>query len=298
MDPTQLLISRYIDGELTDEEIAQLAAALQTDAASIDQLVFTSFIHAQLSNWMDQQGEQDPETAKAFDRNEHLNAMNGSPAQSPADDLKQVSSRTTPPPIGRARQRLFSFGMLAAALLIAASISVVVYVIGSRPVIVGQVTEATGCKWAASTGGKAVGTLLESGTDLELIEGSAVITFASGAKVLLEGPTSLHLNSAMEVRLDRGHIAAKVPRQAVGFAVTSSLARFVDLGTAFSLSLRGEKSFELYVFEGLVELQLDERFGQAVHQPVRVAQVHAVSFDVKTGDVATRRFEEGKKMPF
>lgn len=298
MDNTQLLISRYIDGELTDEEIAQLAAALQTDVASVDQLVFTSFIHAQLSNWMDQHGEQDPETATALDQNERLNKRNGSPAPSSADDFKQVSSQATPRYIGRARQRLFSFGALAAALMIAASISVVAYVVASRPVIVGQVTDATGCKWGASMGGKGVGTLLESGTDLELIEGSVVITFASGAKVLLEGPTSLHLNSAMEVRLGRGRIAAKVPRQAVGFAVTSSLARFVDLGTAFSLSLRAEKSFELYVFEGLVELQLDERFGQAVHQPVRVAQIHAVSFDVKSGDVATLHFEDGKKMPF
>jgi ferric-dicitrate binding protein FerR (iron transport regulator) len=298
MDNIQLLISRYIDGELADEEIAQLATALQVDVASIDHLVFTSFIHAQLSNWMDQHGEQDPEAATAFDRNERLNTRNGLPALSPVDDLKHVASRNAPSHIGRVRQRLFSFSALAAVLLIAASISAVAYVIASRPVIVGQVTDSTGCKWGASTGGKGVGTLLISGTDLDLIEGSAVITFSSGAKVFLEGPTSLRLDSAMEVRLDRGHIAAKVPRQAVGFAVSSSLARFVDLGTAFSLSLRNEKSFELHVFEGLVELQLDERFGQAVHQPVRVAQIHAVTFDVKKGDVATLQFEDGKKMPF
>ena len=146
---------------------------------------------------MDQHGEQDPETATALDRNERLNTMNGSPAQSPADNLKQVSPRTTPPPIGRVRRRLFSLGMLAAVLLIAASISVVAYVIASRPVIVGQVTDATGCKWAASTGGKGVGTLLESGVDLELIE-ARCHNFASAQRSLLEGPTSLHLNSAMK----------------------------------------------------------------------------------------------------
>jgi hypothetical protein len=242
---------------------------------------------------MDQHGEQDRES-----EHDLLNTMNGSAAQSPAGEHQQVSSQATPPNIDRARRRLFSFGVLAAALMIAASISAVAYVIASRPVIVGQVTDATACKWGASTGGKGVGTLLESGTDLELIEGSAVITFASGAKVFLEGPTSLRLDSAKEIRLDRGRIASKVPRQAVGFTVTSSLARFVDLGTAFTLTLRAEKSFELHVFEGLVELQLDERFGQAVHQPVRIAEVHAVSFDVKAGDIATLHFEDGKKMPF
>src|SRR2546421_9741801 len=104
MDNIQLLISRYIDGELADEEIAELAAALQIDAASIDQLVFTSFIHAQLSNWMDQHGERDPESGTAFDRNERLNTRNGSPAPSPADDFKQASSRAAPPHIARARR--------------------------------------------------------------------------------------------------------------------------------------------------------------------------------------------------
>jgi hypothetical protein len=72
----------------------------------------------------------------------------------------------------------------------------------------------------------------------------------------------------------------------------------VDLGTAFTLSLKSEKSFELYVFEGLVELQLDERFGAAAHQPVRVAQVHALSFDVSSGDVAPMKFAQGTSMPF
>jgi hypothetical protein len=200
--------------------------------------------------------------------------------------------------ITRAKQRFFSFGALAAMLVIAASISMVAYVLASRPHYVGQLTEATGCKWGSSPVGIGLGTFLKNGQDLELVTGKAVITLESGAKVYLEGPTSLHLDSRNEIRLIDGRIAAKVPRQAIGFAVTSSLARFVDLGTAFTLNLRAEKSFELDVFEGLVELRLDERFGEAVHQPVRVAEIHAVSFDVQSGDIAALPFQEGKNMPF
>jgi ferric-dicitrate binding protein FerR (iron transport regulator) len=114
----------------------------------------------------------------------------------------------------------------------------------------------------------------------------------------LEGPTSFRLSSANELQLQSGRIAAKVPRQAVGFTVTNSLGRIVDLGTAFTLSLKAEKSFELYVFEGLVELQLDERFGAAAHQPVRVAQIHALSFDVNSGDISPIEFKPGTSMPF
>ena len=95
-----------------------------------------------------------------------------------------------------------------------------------------------------------------------------------------------------------GRIAAKVPRQATGFTVTSTLARIVDIGTEFSLKLEAEKSFELHVFEGLVELQLDKKFGEAVHKPAYVAAVHAVAFDTTSGDISTLDFEPGKKMPF
>jgi hypothetical protein len=45
-------------------------------------------------------------------------------------------------------------------------------------------------------------------------------------------------------------------------------------------------------------LTLDERFGEAAQQPLRVAEVRAVSFDVESGDVAALHFQEGKKMPF
>jgi ferric-dicitrate binding protein FerR (iron transport regulator) len=125
-----------------------------------------------------------------------------------------------------------------------------------------------------------------------------VITFASGVKLLVEGPTSLKLESASNVRLIDGRVAAKVPRHAVGFAVTSTLARVVDLGTQFSLSLHAEKSFDLHVFEGLVELQLDKRFGEAVHKPAYVSAIHAVTFDVAAGDIKNIEFEPGKQMPF
>ena len=164
--------------------------------------------------------------------------------------------------------------------------------------IVAQLTDATDCRWGGSQSEIPAGSFLQDGQELELVRGNAVITFESGSKVLLEGPTSLRLDSATEAHLHNGRIAAKVPIQARGFTVTSTLARFVDLGTQFTLSLAAEKSFELHVFEGLVELQLDERFGEAAHQPLRVPEVRAYSFDVEVGNVAPMHFQEGKDMPF
>ena len=58
MSNVRLLISRYLDGELAEDEVAKLTAMLETDAAAVDALVSSSFIHAQLLHWMDQESDQ------------------------------------------------------------------------------------------------------------------------------------------------------------------------------------------------------------------------------------------------
>jgi hypothetical protein len=297
MTSIPLLISRYLDGELPDEEISELAKALETDVESVDRLVFTSLIHAQLLNWMDQQSEERDGFIASDDR-ESLESVDWSATKLPNVESDRKGARGATAFMRGARRHVFSFSTLAAALFIAASVALVAYVISTRPQHVGQLTDATGCRWRNLPADFGVGAFLSSRQDLELLEGRAVITFASGAKLLLEGPTLLHLTSASEIRLVSGRIAAKVPRQAIGFTVTSSLARIVDLGTQFSFALRPEQSFELHVFEGLVELQLDKRFGAAVQKPAYVSAVHAVTFDVNDTDIKAIEFEEGKIMPF
>jgi hypothetical protein len=296
MNDTRLLISRYLDGELTDDEVAILAASLERDSAEVNVLVFTSFLHAQLLDWMDQSHERD----RAASAMEVVRASQASDS----DDMSIVSiaprstARSERPSAGKIRRRLSSLGLIAASLAIAASILTVAFVVGQRPVIVGQLTDAVNCKWHTAPAGMQVGTLLEAEQDLVLLEGTAVITFASGAKLHLEGPASVEILSPGEVRVINGHIAAKVPRQAIGFAIDTSLARIIDLGTAFTLSLDAEESFRLDVFEGLVEVKLNDRFGTAAQRPVRVAEIHAVKFDVRSADVAPAPFVAGSAMPF
>jgi len=301
MDRVERLISDFLDGELAEPEATRLATLLHSDPVALHQFVVNSFVHFQLLDWMDQQHMPDQTMSEAFPGHDVTVGSTGWSATAATLDTSSSSRHFLgfrPTGAAQIRQRLHSFGALAAALLVAASIAVVVYVTAARPVFVGQLTDAAGCRWAASQPDVPVGTLLQKGQSLELIQGRAVITFSSGAKVHLEGPAALRLDSAIEVHLSNGRLAAKVPRQAVGFAVTSSLANFVDLGTAFALHLDAEKSFELHVFEGLVEVRLDERFGSAARHPVRVADVQAVSFDVKSDDVGPLHFQEGKQMPF
>jgi hypothetical protein len=295
MNNTRLLISRYLDGELTENEIAELGATLELDAAEVNVLIFTSFLHAQLLDWMDQSRERNY-AASAMHVVRSAQASARDDTSFPAEVARSEASPGGPRR-DNFRRRSYSLSFVTASLVVAASILVMAFM-GSRPVIVGQLTDAMNCDWGAAPAGMQVGTLLEVEQDLVLLKGSAVITFSSGAKLHLEGPASVRIVSPDEVRVVNGRVAAKVPRQAIGFTVDTSLARIVDLGTAFTLSLEAEKAFRLDVFEGLVEVKLDDRFGSAAQRPVRVAEIHAVKFDVQSADIAPAPFVAGSAMPF
>jgi ferric-dicitrate binding protein FerR (iron transport regulator) len=190
------------------------------------------------------------------------------------------------------------FAGLAALLLVGSTLSVAAYRLASRPVIVGQLTQATNSRWHASQPDIAVGSLLNSGQELRLAEGTALITFVSGAQVLMEAPAAIRLDQVKLAHLHDGRIAVRVPTPAMGFTITTGLADFIDLGTEFTLNLQADKSFDIFVFEGLVELRLAERFGRAARQPLRAPEVTAYHFDVDSADIEKLHFTEGLDMPF
>jgi ferric-dicitrate binding protein FerR (iron transport regulator) len=301
MDDLQLTISRFLDGELTDDETCQLAQALHTNVEALDQFLLSNYIHYQLLDWMDQERIPDHAAGKLLAAEEltgqEVGVASGRSSRiSPGLEISSSNGRSRR--TNAARSWLRSWGAIAATLVVAACIGSVAYLYATRPVYVGLLSDATNCNWGTTNRGLAVGAMLESGEQLELVKGNAVITFSSGAKLMLEGPTTLEIVSPMEVRLTAGFVAAKVPRQAVNFKVDTSLARFVDLGTEFTLDLKADKAFVLHVFEGMVEVRVDERFGKAAQRPARISDVHAVSFDVTSDDIKPYDFQPGKKMPF
>jgi hypothetical protein len=298
MDTIQQLISGYLDNELSDSEAEQLASALTTNVSLVDEFVIDAVIHTQLLDLMDEKLLQERVIGEVVS-DDAGGELLPQPLTMAFDNWPMSASSRVPRGSGFRRwTHLQRWGTLAAALLVAATFSALGYVVFPRPAYVGTLTEASDARWGVAPPGIAVGTFLEDGQELELITGNAVITFSSGAKLYLEGPTTLQVDSPKDIRLVSGRIAAKVPRPAVGFTVQSALAEFVDLGTEFELQLSPQKSFQLHVYEGLVEVRLDERFGSAAKRPARIAEVRAVTFDVTKGDVETLPFKEGKEMPF
>ncbi len=285
MEKDSQLISDYLDGVLDDAGLARLSELLRSDPAMLDQFVLDSFIHSQLHDWMHVRQLRDELLADAF-RDPELDNCSFA---AELDDHPHV------PASGASRRRWLALSAgLAATLLIAGSIFTAAY-FASRPAIVAQLTQADNCHWDANSNSLTAGALLQAGQPLQLKSGRAMLTFASGAQFVLEGPATAELVSASEVNLHAGRAGAQVPTQAIGFTVATPIAKFVDLGTEFVVALEPTHSVSLQVFDGLVEMRLPAHAARAAEK-LRISEGSAVHFDAATFDVAAIPYDEEQRI--
>lgn len=108
--------------------------------------------------------------------------------------------------------------------------------------------------WGDCTLPTAAGGELGPGT-LRLTAGLATLRFASGAKVIMEGPAVFELIDPMTARLHSGIVVSDVPKAAYGFAIRTPSVVAVDHGTRFLTRVSDDGSTTvLDVLEGEVEL--------------------------------------------
>jgi hypothetical protein len=119
---------------------------------------------------------------------------------------------------------------------------------------VARLMRTVGCKWADGAA-PTPGAFLAREQRLELVEGLAEIVFHSGARVVLQGPSTFELESGNAGRLDVGRLVGKVCPDAVGFAVQTPVARIVDLGTEFGVLVEETGPIEVHCFVGAVEVE-------------------------------------------
>lgn len=123
-----------------------------------------------------------------------------------------------------------------------------------QPAAIATISGDKACKWGAGTLPTEVGARLTRGR-LRLAEGIAQIVFDSGAEVRLEGPADLELLSRDKCILHTGRLVAKVPHKAIGFVVDTPTAVLKDLGTEFGVNVKDEKTADVQVFDGIVDVQ-------------------------------------------
>ena len=92
-----------------------------------------------------------------------------------------------------------------------------------------KLTAAADCLWAEGSAVTKEGACLLPGQAVKLTAGLAEITFASGAKVILQGPASLEIESSKAATLRNGRMTADVPDDLAGFRIRTSAAEILSL---------------------------------------------------------------------
>lgn len=170
------------------------------------------------------------------------------------------------------RQRRWVPLALAASVALLAGAALIIYSILQQPSValiessnelLGTVSEtrdegvavfidALNVEWSGDRK-PAVGSALPPGK-YELRNGVAQLEFHSSARMSLEGPATLNIDSAFGVSLLEGTLRAYVPQHARGFSVSTSHVKVVDYGTDFTVTVSAGIA-RVQVVEGEVELQ-------------------------------------------
>ncbi len=140
---------------------------------------------------------------------------------------------------------------LCAAIISTAAAILVFLMVASSPVRlpVAMLTDSIDAQWQMKKNIPANGDILRQGT-LMLTDGLAEITFDYGARVIVEGPAELQLESAGKMSLLWGRAYATVPEHATGFIMQTPNSMIVDMGTEFGVIVDHDGETEVHMVNG------------------------------------------------
>jgi ferric-dicitrate binding protein FerR (iron transport regulator) len=259
------LISAYLDDDLSSAETAELEAWILAAPENADTFARVAILHSHVRDAV--AGALSLRVSQLRSP-ELFNPIQGSlndamitdaltdsePTEAPLVVLPIPQPVTAPEP-----PRYRRLGIGAAALILLAIGILLIYPTSTK---VARLSAVADIGWSAGDAAPAVGEALARGKTLRLDRGLAELQYANGAKLLLQGPAEIRLDSDKEVTLRRGRLTAVIPVAAHGFTVTTPVGQIVDLGTEFGVDVESDTTVETQVFVGKVEAQSKVANGQ------------------------------------
>jgi hypothetical protein len=247
----QQMLNRYFDGLLNGEELAKLESLLVADAnlrSQFWQEVNFSILLEEAAQF----------GAGATDKAEPF-------AEPPA-----TSSEVLVAPRNW-REAAYAFianyaalSMLVSGVFIASMLLVLWIVPERKPAspgnspstqFVARISHVSQASFDKTSDGNLIKRALLADDKIAVNAGLVVIEYDSGARVVLEGPATYHLQGDNGGVLRVGKLLAQVPPAAHGFTVNSPSGKVVDLGTEFGMIVSDDGArTELQVYEGAVEM--------------------------------------------
>lgn len=210
------LIHKYLDGDLTQEELQQLSSWIKMAPENAEQFAELSLIHDKIQSTLN------------FERT----------FESPQHEQKDI-------------YHLFRHPIAIAASILALISLVITLNIFQTGRSYATLVQSVDAEWEDSI--LSVGKRLEKGI-LNLKKGIVRIQFDDGVEVTLQGPAQYSILQEGITKLESGLLTATVPPGAEGFQVMTPSAKVVDLGTAFAVEQIDATNARISVFDGEVEV--------------------------------------------
>jgi anti-sigma factor RsiW len=303
------LLSRYLDGTVNAEELALLEARLVADEkfaahfsrwCLLHQQISELFTESALHEIMDQFVKGTPALPKALS---HLASNSHKPPESPTTLAFSSADEDGSFNFRHFLRRWFVLGAAAAAV-ITVTAWVIQHPSGSwlndvptsrdvqSPNVVATLTQMVDGVWETGAPAFHPGQLLSKSSRIALKSGMIKVTFECGAEVVLQGPCDFVAESQMIGYLRSGKITANVPHRAFSFAIRSPDVDFVDLGTAFGISVGSNGRTQLHVFEGEVLCSQPKKEPVEHNDVIHVTADKAVEFNLPSGERSDIAFDK------
>lgn len=149
---------------------------------------------------------------------------------------------------------------------------------------VARISRTSGATFHETSDGNFQNRDLFDDDQIVLTAGLVVITYDTGARVVLEGPATYHINGANGGDLRRGKVVAQADSAASqGFTVAVPGARIVDVGTQFGAEVSADGGSQVEVLSGAVEL-----IGDRPQQRIRIVAGEGASIEAGSGKIVRR----------
>jgi len=139
------------------------------------------------------------------------------------------------------------------------------------------------CKWGNENPPQFSGQRLLS-KNLTLLQGIAEFRFDSGVRLVLEGPTTINIDSANCATIKSGSFVLHGYESSPEFELITPQARFYDIGTEYGARVDEEGGTDLHVFQGEVRVQPEMELME-VSAPLIVTEGNARHIDTNRHEV-------------
>jgi hypothetical protein len=186
-------------------------------------------------------------------------------------------------------RKISRFNIVSLAVSFAALFLAIAYVrlIPSSPNIeIATLMESVNANWEDSTLSLRKGDQLYSNKSLVLSKGIIEVQTLRGVRMTIEGPAEFEFTKEADCYLKNGRIYANVSSQGIGFTVSTTNAKVIDLGTEFGVRAEKGGETELHVIKGKTTMVSGGSWLNKQIQSVLQGQARKISIDgLKVDDI-------------